>query len=78
MKKIIDWADADDPVEELHKLRRQMLKEAGGIEGYMRQIMEYQKQHPERIVDLSREAAQKRAKSVARKPGQRRRAAVAK
>lgn len=76
MKKIIDWADADDPVEELHKIRRQMLKEAGGLAGYMRQIREYEKQHPEGRVDLSQKPAQTRAKSPARKPGQRRKAAA--
>ncbi len=73
---VIDWADADDPIEELHKIRRQLIEEAGGtIHAYMQKIMEEQKKHPERYVDLSKEAAanaKKRLTARKRKAGQKR------
>ncbi len=47
--------DDTDPIEELHEIRRRLLAEAGGtIEGYMRQLREQEKLHPENLVDLSK------------------------
>jgi hypothetical protein len=43
----------EDPiVEELHKIREQMLEEYGGLEGLVKHLREIQAQMPERIVQL--------------------------
>ena len=69
---VIDWADADDPVAELHKLREQLLEEAGGFEAYMQKIMREQKNNPN-VVDLSKDrnvqkTVQKKAARKSAKP----------
>lgn len=47
--------DEIDPIEELHEIRRKLMKKAGGTpEAYVRYIMEQQKLHPEGLVDLSK------------------------
>lgn len=60
-----DWADADDPIEALHEVRRKLLEEAGGtIDAYLKKIMEDQKTHPENLVDFSKSARPQRAKAA--------------
>lgn len=77
--------DEIDPIEELHEIRRKLMKKAGGTpEAYVRYIMEQQKLHPEGLVDLSKPKTPKNkpgrkpvkpgAKAPTRKPGQRRKA----
>ncbi len=82
----------DDIIEELHDIRRRLIKEAGGtLKAYLKQVREYQNQHPEEFVDLSQKPIVPKAKSVqkparlrtkakptARKPGQRRKAVATK
>ena len=57
--------DEIDPIEELHEIRRKIIAKAGGtFDAYMRQIMEQQKQNPDRLVDLSKPKPQSRRSSV--------------
>ncbi len=43
----------DDPVvEELHRIREEMLEHYGGLEGQVRHLREIQAAMPERIVSL--------------------------
>jgi hypothetical protein len=43
----------EDPiVEELHKIREEMLAEHGGLEGLVKHLREVQAQMPERVVKL--------------------------
>ena len=43
----------EDPiVEELHKIREEMLAEHGGLEGLVKHLRELQAEMPERIVRL--------------------------
>jgi len=43
----------EDPVvEELHKIREEMLAEHGGLEGLVKHLREIQAQMPERVVRL--------------------------
>jgi len=43
----------EDPiVEELHKIREEMLAEYGGLEGLVKHLREIQAEMPERIVQL--------------------------
>jgi len=43
----------EDPiVEELHKIREEMLEEHGSLEGLVRHLREMQAQMPERVVSL--------------------------
>ena len=43
----------DDPiVEELHKIREEMLAEYGGLEGLVKHLREVQAEMPERVVKL--------------------------
>ena len=43
----------EDPiVEELHKIREEMLAEHGGLEGLVKHLRELQAQMPERVVRL--------------------------
>ena len=43
----------EDPiVEELHKIREEMLAEHGGLEGLVRHLREVQAQMPERVITL--------------------------
>ena len=39
-------------VEELHRIREQMLEQYGGLEGLVRHLREIQAEMPERIVSL--------------------------
>jgi len=42
---------ADDPiVEEIHKIRQELLEEYGGMEGYMNHLQELQLELKDRIV----------------------------
>jgi hypothetical protein len=42
---------ADDPiVEEIHKIREQLLEEYGGLDGYFEHLQELQKELKDRIV----------------------------
>ncbi len=43
----------EDPiVEELHRIREQMLEEYGGLEGLVKYLREIQAETPERVVTL--------------------------
>ena len=43
----------EDPiVEELHKIREEMLAEHGGLEGLVKHLREIQAEMPERVVNL--------------------------
>ena len=43
----------EDPiVEELHKIREEMLAEHGGLEGLVKHLREVQAEMPERVVKL--------------------------
>jgi len=43
----------EDPiVEELHKIREEMLEEHGGLEGLVKHLREIQAEMPERVVTL--------------------------
>jgi hypothetical protein len=43
----------EDPVvEELHKIREEMLAEHGGLEGLVKHLREMQAEMPERVVTL--------------------------
>ncbi|HXJ42950.1 MAG TPA: hypothetical protein VNH18_26960 [Bryobacteraceae bacterium] len=43
----------EDPiVEELHKIREEMLTEYGGLEGLVKHLREVQAEMPERVVKL--------------------------
>jgi hypothetical protein len=43
----------EDPiVEELHKIREEMLAEYGGLEGLVKHLREVQAEMPERVVKL--------------------------
>jgi len=43
----------EDPiVEELHKIREEMLAEHGGLEGLVKHLREIQAEMPERVVKL--------------------------
>jgi hypothetical protein len=43
----------DDPiVEELHKIRQEMLAEYGGLEGLVKHLRKVQEEMPERVVRL--------------------------
>lgn len=43
----------EDPVvEELHRIREQMLEEYGGLEGLVKHLREIQSEIPERVVSL--------------------------
>ena len=43
----------EDPiVEELHRIREQMLEEYGGLEGLVKHLREVQAETPERVVTL--------------------------
>jgi len=45
----------EDPiVEELHKIREEMLAEHGGLEGLVKYLREIQAEMPERVVKLDR------------------------
>ncbi len=46
----------DDIIKELHEIRQRLLEKAGGLEGYLKQIREQQRLHPENLVDFSKEA----------------------
>lgn len=55
--------DEVDPIEEIHEIRRKLMKKAGGTpEAYFRYIMEQQRQNPKGLVDLSK------SRAVANKP----------
>lgn len=44
----------EDPVvEELHKIREEMLEEHGGLEGLVKHLRQIQAEMPERVVSLS-------------------------
>jgi hypothetical protein len=44
----------EDPiVEELHKIREEMLAEHGGLEGLVKHLREIQAEMPERVVKLN-------------------------
>ncbi len=44
-----------DLIEEIHEIRRKLMKKAGGTpEAYVRHIMEQQKLNPDGLVDLSK------------------------
>lgn len=44
----------DDPiVEELHKIREQMLEEYGGLDGLVEHLRQMQAEMPERVVSLA-------------------------
>jgi hypothetical protein len=44
----------EDPiVEELHKIREEMLEEYGGLEGLVKHLREIQAEMPERVVILA-------------------------
>jgi len=44
---------AEDPiVEELHKIREEMLEQYGGLEGLVQHLREVQAEMPERVVTL--------------------------
>jgi hypothetical protein len=44
----------EDPiVEELHKIREEMLEEHGGLEGLVKHLRELQAEMPERVVELA-------------------------
>ncbi len=59
----------DDPVEELHRIRRQICKKAGGTPAdYVRYYLEMDREKVK-----AAEAAKPAAKASARKPGARRR-----
>jgi len=48
----------EDPiVEELHKIREEMLAEHGGLEGLVKHLREIQTQMPERVVKLDSKPA---------------------
>jgi hypothetical protein len=48
----------EDPiVEELHKIREEMLAEHGGLEGLVKHLREIQAQMPERVVNLDSKPA---------------------
>jgi hypothetical protein len=48
----------EDPiVEELHKVREEMLVEHGGLEGLVKHLRELQAQMPERVVKLDSKPA---------------------
>jgi len=43
----------EDPVvEDLHKIRREMLEQYGGLEGLVKHLQEMQAEMPERVVTL--------------------------
>jgi hypothetical protein len=43
----------EDPiVEELHRIREEMLEEYGGLEGLVKHLQEMQSEMPERVVSL--------------------------
>lgn len=47
--------DDTDLIEEIHEIRRTLMKKAGGTpEAYVRHIMEQQKLNPDGLVDLSK------------------------
>ena len=77
----------EDPIEELHRIRRKIYKDAGGTpESLVRYYMKQQKQYGDRLVDLSRSEttqpkSRKRptkpvAKATARKPNVRHKVVV--
>ena len=44
----------EDPiVEELHRIREEMLEEYGGLEGLVKHLREMQAEMPERVVSLA-------------------------
>jgi len=44
----------EDPiVEELHKIREEMLEQYGGLEGLVKHLREIQAEMPERVVTLA-------------------------
>lgn len=43
----------EDPiVEELHRIRQEMLEEHGGLEGLVKYLQEVQSEMPERVISL--------------------------
>jgi hypothetical protein len=47
----------EDPVvEELHRIREEMLEQHGGLEGLVRHLREMQAQMPDRVVTLEPKA----------------------
>ena len=73
-----------DPVEELHRIRRQICKKAGGTPAdYVRYYLEMDREKvaAEKAAEAARSARRKRgrkqAEASARKPGQRRKAVTA-
>jgi hypothetical protein len=47
----------DTIVEELHKIREEMLAEHGGLDGLVKHLREIQAQMPERVVKLASKPA---------------------
>jgi len=45
-----DWMIDDPVVEEIHKIREELLEEYGGFDGYFNHLLELQEQLKDRIV----------------------------